>query len=82
MPGAYPNKFFATQKDRDLFWNLRIGVMSGTFPALMAGNANLKQPIFAIGLGVIVWIIYIIVVFRYNLFGRLIGRIKWINEDD
>lgn len=81
MPGMYPKKLLDTQEKRDAFWNTRLWALTVYFPCLIIGLGTHSSKIISWGLSIIFALVYLVVVFRYNIFGRMMTKFKWINEE-
>jgi len=77
----YPERMLDTPEKRNRFWNLRLGTMTALFPALAAGMIWSNEGV-GIVVGIIVWILCVLGILRYNVFGRLMSQLEWLGEDD
>jgi hypothetical protein len=81
MPEMYPKKLFDTQEKRDAFWNLRLWAFTAYFPCFAIGFGTHSSKVISWGLSIIFALAYLFVIFRYNIFGRMMAKFKWINEE-
>jgi hypothetical protein len=84
MPGAYPEWLLDTPEKRDFFWNLRLGVLVAPLVVLLALlilASSVKTLSVLVVISTMTIYAWMKLVFAYNVFGRLMSRIKWLEDD-